>query len=322
MPEICDYEGSDYKQRFWTQDRRYEDLVERQALRALLPPSGRAIADLGAGFGRLVDLYQGYEQVFLVDYSRTMLQQARERHGDDPRITYVAADVRRLPLATAGFDTLVIVRVLHHLRQVTPVIGEAARVLAPGGAYVLEFASKRHVKAIGRYLLRRQSWSPFSREPVEFVELNLDFHPGHINAELAQAGLRPERRLAVSLFRWQPLKARLGPERLARLEAALQPLASLYPLSPSVMMRATAPATANSADRPETLLACPECHSALTLRRPGAVCERCALAWPKQHGIYDFKGPGRAGVGPAQGARSPLPRAIRPTIVAPLWGWR
>mgnify|MGYP000853423504 CR=1 FL=1 len=126
MPEICDYEGSDYRRRFWTEGRRYEDLAERQVLARLLPPAGDAIAELGAGFGRLADLYQGYRRVYLVDYSRTLLRQAREDHAGDPRFTYVAADIRRLPLAGAAFDAVVTVRVLHHLRDIAPALAEAA----------------------------------------------------------------------------------------------------------------------------------------------------------------------------------------------------
>lgn len=291
MPEICDYEGSDYKQRFWTRDRHYEDLVERQALRALLPPTGQAIADFGAGFGRLADLYDGYQHVVLVDYSRTMLQQARERYHGDPRFLFVATDIRKLPLATASLDTIVTVRVLHHLRTVTQAVQEAARVLVPDGTYLLEFASKRHLKAVARYMLRRQPWSPFDREPVEFAELNLDFHPSHIASELEHAGLRVDTRRAISLFRWQPLKDRLGAERLARVEAAVQPLASLYPLSPSVLLRAHAVKPA--APRPEALLACPNCHRPLAVNRNSTACPACGRAWPIAHGIYDFKGDGR-----------------------------
>lgn len=287
MPDICDYEGSDYKDRFWTADRHYEDLVERQALRRLLPPHGNAIADLGAGFGRIADLYAGYDRVILLDYSRTMLKQAHERHGRDPRFLFVASDIRRLPLATSSLDTVVTVRVLHHLRDITPAIQEAARVLAPAGTYVLEFASKRHLKAILRYLLRRQTWSPFALEPVEFAPLNLDFHPSHVATELALAGFRIRQRRALSLFRWQPLKARVAPTRLAALDAALEPLASVYPLTPSVLLRATADKPA--APRPPHILACPHCHGPLDLTDTDAACTTCRLSWSCADGIYDFK---------------------------------
>ena len=37
-PPICDYEGSDYRTRFWENENRdYEDLAERIAMRRLLP---------------------------------------------------------------------------------------------------------------------------------------------------------------------------------------------------------------------------------------------------------------------------------------------
>jgi len=96
---ICDYEGSDYQTRFWKgQGREYEDLVERIAIQRLLPPGGTRLLEIGTGFGRLVNLYQGYCHIVLLDYSKSLLRQAQERLGRDGRYTYVAANVYRLPL--------------------------------------------------------------------------------------------------------------------------------------------------------------------------------------------------------------------------------
>ena len=115
VPPICDYEGSTYRTDFWEgQGRDYEDLAERLALARLLPPRGKRLLDIGAGFGRLATMYGGYEEVILLDYSRSQLEYARERLGDE-RFIYVAADIYRLPLATNAVDTTVMVRVLHHL---------------------------------------------------------------------------------------------------------------------------------------------------------------------------------------------------------------
>jgi len=80
MPEICDYEGSEYATAFWGPSREYEDAVDRRALGRLLPPVGARLVEIGAGFGRLARLYAGYEEVFLVDYSRSLLLQAAIRH--------------------------------------------------------------------------------------------------------------------------------------------------------------------------------------------------------------------------------------------------
>ena len=81
-------------------------------------------------------------------------------------------------------------RVLHHLSDVPAALRAIAKALRPGGTYVLEYANKRNLKAIARYLSRRQSWSPFDAEPYEFTKLNFDFHPAWMARELAQAGFR------------------------------------------------------------------------------------------------------------------------------------
>ena len=75
---ICDYEGTSYRAEFWDgHGREYEDLAERSALRRLLPPRGRRLLEVGAGFGRLADLYSGYDQIILLDYARSGLREAQ-----------------------------------------------------------------------------------------------------------------------------------------------------------------------------------------------------------------------------------------------------
>ena len=82
-----DYEGSQYRTDFWEgQGREYEDAAERIALRRLLPPHSARMIELGAGFGRLADLYAGYEQVVLLDYSRSLLEDAQRRWGERPAL--------------------------------------------------------------------------------------------------------------------------------------------------------------------------------------------------------------------------------------------
>ncbi len=236
-PPICDYEGSRYRTEFWTPQRQYEDAVERVALRALLPPAGRRLIEIGAGHGRLADLYTGYEQVTLFDYAHSQLLQARERLGAACRT--VQGDFYRLPFAAGAFDTVVIVRTLHHAADAPAVLRGVAHLLPPGGTLVLEFANKRNLKAILRYLLRRQSWSPFDPRPVEFAPLNFDFHPRWICQQLADAGLRVERVRTVSHFR-DPLLKRLLPTRLlVALDRAVQRTGEWWQLTPSVFLRAT-----------------------------------------------------------------------------------
>ncbi len=296
-PPICDYEGSTYRTDFWVgQGREYEDGAERVALRRLLPPTGRRLLEIGAGFGRLADLYGGYERVILLDYSRSQLEYARSRLGDGHdsgaggRFLYVAADLYRLPLATNAVDTTVMVRVLHHLADVPLAFEQIARAVRPGGAFVLEFANKRHLKNIVRHLLGRGA-NPFAPEPFEFAELHYDFHPAWVAERLREAGLSPERRLSVSLLRSAWLKRISSPSLLVSIDAALQQITA--PLTPGASVFVRCAAAKRGEARlagDEALFRCPTCgHEPLTPMREGLRCSHCAAQWPIENGIYLFK---------------------------------
>ncbi len=223
-PPVCSYEGSDYQERFWDQgDRAYEDRVEAIALRRLLPAGGTRLLELGAGAGRNTPRYTGFEQVVLVDYSRTQLEQAQQRLGTGRRYIYVAADIYRLPFAPSAFPVATMIRTLHHMAEPQAALRQVRRSLAAGGAFVLEFANKRNLKSIARWVLRRQTWSPFDRAPVEFAELNFDFHPQAV-ADWLRAAELPHRaaseRVPFPAAAVQTAAAAFGPGEV-RLDGAV-----------------------------------------------------------------------------------------------------
>ncbi|MGD2177197.1 MAG: class I SAM-dependent methyltransferase [Anaerolineae bacterium] len=294
--QICDYEGSAYRTEFWAQGREYEDAVERVALRHLLPPTGHRLIDIGGGYGRLVPLYDGYDEVVIFDYALSQLRQAQELWGgrgrnDRPRYIYVAGDFYKLPFAPGLFDTATVVRTLHHAADAPSVLHGLAELLAPKGTLVLEFANKRNLKAILRYLVGGQAWSPFDREPVEFVELNFDFHPAWIQEQLALVGLRIQQRRAVSTFRLELLKRLVPTDVLVALDRLCQPAGSLLPLSPSVFVRCAAGADGSSAPH-EAFFRCTRCGSVvLTEEKSTVSCVDCDARFAVRDGIYDFKAP-------------------------------
>jgi ubiquinone/menaquinone biosynthesis C-methylase UbiE len=292
---VCSYEGSRYSTEFWTEARTYEDAVERVALQALLPPKGRRLVEIGGGFGRLADLYAGYETVVLLDYAGTQLEQAVERLGEAgdggrPSYVFVQANFYYLPFVTGCFDTVTMIRTLHHATDASTVIRGMSDILGPGGNLILEFANKQNLKAIARYLLRRQTWSPFDREPVEFVELNFDFHPKWVWEELDRAGLQREAVRTVSHYRIDLLKRWLPTSLLVNLDAAVQPTGNLWQFSPSVFVRASAD-DGRPAAAPGTFFRCPACGTPLG-SPPQEVFEcPCGRTWRREGQIYDFRYP-------------------------------
>jgi ubiquinone/menaquinone biosynthesis C-methylase UbiE len=291
-PPVCDYEGSDYQARFWESgEREYEDRVEAIALRRLLPAQGERILEIGAGAGRNTPRYSGYKQVALLDYSRTQLEQAQARLGQSKRYLYIVADVYRMPFAPGVFDAATMIRTLHHMAAPQAALGQIRQCLARDAAFILEFASKRHLKSIARWLLRRQRWNPFSPDPVEFARLNFDFHPRSVQTWLYEAGFSVQRRLTVSHFRLALLKRVIPLGVLVQLDAWLQWTGALWQLTPSVFVRSVAigdpgPAPAGVFWR------CPACGS-VELSEGDAIvrCESCRRGWGCHAGIYDFKEP-------------------------------
>ncbi|MCJ7530188.1 MAG: class I SAM-dependent methyltransferase [Anaerolineales bacterium] len=287
---ICDYEDSQYQSQFWDQGERvYEDQVEAIALQRLLPPRGDLLLELGAGAGRNTPRYQNFKRIVLVDYSTSQLQQARAHLGDSNRYIYAAANIYHLPFVPGLFDAATLIRVLHHMADAPYALRGIRQVLKPGGIFILEFANKQNLKAILRYIFRRQSWNPFSREPVEFARLNFDFHPAAVRSWLQRSGFNVQRQLTVSHFRIDFLKRSLPLKLLVTLDSLAQWSGDLCQLSPSVFVRTQAVGDTTKAAAGQ-FFRCPACgNSPLEASSASLDCSACGRQWPIQDGIHDFR---------------------------------
>ena len=292
---ICDYENSDYQQTFWDSgSRRYEDLCEARAIRRLLPRKGGRLLELGAGAGRNSLRYSGYESLVLLDYSRTQLRQARERLGISGRFLYVAADVYNIPFASGLFDGATMIRTLHHMSEPPAALREVRRVLAPQSAFLLEYANKRNLKAILRFLFRRQKWNPFSPDSVEYLPLNFDFHPHSVRAWLESAGFRIRDQATVSHFRIGLLKKAVPAGILAYLDSLLGYTGNLWQYSPSVFVLSQSDSSGPA--KPAGFFRCPNCGNPdlqEEAQPSGGFldCAKCKRRYLIRDGIYDFKEP-------------------------------
>ena len=300
-PPICDYEGSDYQTSFWDKGgREYEDRTEAIALQRLLPESGYLLLELGAGAGRNTPRYLGFDRIILLDYSRTQLEQAQGRLGKSDKYVYVAADVYRLPFVEGLFDAATMIRTLHHMADAPKALGQVKKVLGADGVFILEYANKLNIKAIFRYLLGRQKWSPFTLEFVEFVKLNFDFHPQAVRNWLKDLGFKVETTLTLSYFRIGLLKRIVPTSILVFFDSLFQWTGARWQFSPSVFVRARRgdhQGRPGAGTRPAhtsvlSFFQCPDCgHSPLIDKTEYLECSNCQKKWGVRDGIYDFREP-------------------------------
>ena len=292
-PRICDYGDSTYRQDFWEgRGRDYEDATERRVLKRLLPARGTRLLEIGAGFGRLTNEYSMFRQVVLLDYSLEQLRYARQQFGDDGFL-YVAADAYRMPFGPGAFDAATMIRVIHHFENVPAVLQQIRAVLTGDGQFILEYANKRNLKAMLRHLFGLSEWNPYTLDPIEFVELNFNFHPEYMGREAARLNFDQRRVVPVSWFRLGLLKRALPAPVLAGLDAVLQ--RSRWTISPSIFLDLRRGGDASQGAPPQSvnplaILRCPRSGSALRSDGDGLVSDS-GLRWAIREGVYDFRQP-------------------------------
>lgn len=242
---ISDYNGYDYKKEFWENaNREYEDQADRMAIRRLLPKRMEKFADIGGGYGRLANEYlKRARKIYIFDYSKTELAQAKEIYGD--KIETKAGDIYKLPFKDNELDGLMMVRVTHHLKDMPKAISELYRVLKPGGVAVIEVANKRTLPKMARFVTRRSKENPFSKKVSNYTDISADgfynYHPKYVEEIFDKTGFKRERVLSVSNFRSKTLKKVFKTNNLVKMEEAAQTALAPIRFAPSIYYKLRKP---------------------------------------------------------------------------------
>ena len=121
-------------------DRLREELFGRDlgaALLGLLPDTW-TVGDLGCGTGAMLPILAPHVgRVVGVDASEEMLAAARARVVELANVELRVGTLEALPLDAATLDAATLLLVLHHLASPAEALGEAHRVLKPGGRLLI-----------------------------------------------------------------------------------------------------------------------------------------------------------------------------------------
>jgi ArsR family transcriptional regulator len=116
--------------------RSWEGLAETLLL--LMPPL--IIADLGAGEGTFSQLLaRRAKKVIAIDNSEKMVEYGAElarKHGVD-NLEYRKGDIEEVPIRAGTVDLAFFSQALHHAQHPQQAVGEAHRILKPGGRIVV-----------------------------------------------------------------------------------------------------------------------------------------------------------------------------------------
>jgi SAM-dependent methyltransferase len=298
MP-IRTWESEEYHP-FWdSRPFAYLDRVERMLLRRLVG-SGTWFVDLGGGYGRLLDVYgSSYTNVVLCDYSISMLEDADRHLGQHGirNVHLVAADVHHLPFVDSGFDGAMMVRVIHHIEDPSPVIGEVHRILRTNASFILEYQNTRNLNS---FIKARLGLIPRRRleglEPFLAGNLYWTFHPRFMQDVLA-GKFAFERVLGGGLFWNRRMLTTLMPHADA-VDAVLAPFLGRHRLTHQLFLRLRAEKAADTnrtsspgrGDAITGMLRCIACQRS-DLRRDAdrLTCGHCRSSYPIRGRIYDFR---------------------------------
>jgi SAM-dependent methyltransferase len=155
-------------------------------------PDKRAL-DIATGAGHTaLALAPLYAEVVASDLTELMLATAEKfiRSRGVTNVRFERADAEALPFADASFDTVACRIAPHHFAQVDRFVAEVARVLKPGGVFLLEDSVVPEDPPLGEFLNRAEKL----RDSTHVRSLTVADWRGR----LAAAGLVVE---AVDIFR-------------------------------------------------------------------------------------------------------------------------
>ncbi|MEI2622974.1 MAG: hypothetical protein V9G23_02980 [Giesbergeria sp.] len=200
---------------------------------------------------------------------------------------------------TGVLDSLVMVRVMHHLADVPAALVQLRRDHAQQQHGVLEYANKRNLKALVRWAARKQAVVAAERGAGGVCEAQLRLSSGMDGAAAARGGTAGAPPVCgVALPAPAAIKQRV---RRATAGAVSTQRSSMWAVairwrrvslcSSSHRQSAPAAAAGTAPEEVAQLFVCPECsHEGMERVAADQVrCRACGASYARQQQIWDFK---------------------------------
>ena len=189
--------GSDY----------HQHVILPAAVRILDPKSGEAIIDVCCGQGVLVRplLAAGIGKFTGVDASPRLIESARARHGKDPRVSLLIADVcQPAKWADGSHDAATCLMAVHDVPDIVAMCANIAKSLKPGGRALFVFMHPCF------RIPRKSHWGWDGDQKIQYrrldsygtpLEIPITTHPGKDSGEQTAFHHRPLSELLTSIGR-------------------------------------------------------------------------------------------------------------------------
>ncbi len=241
------YDDPGYNYEGYWQGREYESKVDKTVLKRMLDliknKKEMKVVEVGAGFGRLVEVYLDmFRKILLVDPSRKLLSLAEAKFKSFSQVECREGGLEKIPCKTRSVDVVLVIRVLHHVENLDLVFAEVNRVLKKKGYLVLEYPNKVNLLGRLRAFFKRDFGYLKSEGVVDkrsfknviggSIPFN-NYHPKAITRKLKRAGFEVKKVISASYFRRDYLKKVLPGSVLSTGERVLQAFLSGLWLGPS-----------------------------------------------------------------------------------------
>ncbi|EJR55595.1 hypothetical protein IIM_00687 [Bacillus cereus VD107] len=124
----------------YTYANRNAHISWREAINNIVDVQNKRIIDIGCGGGIYTKelALMGATNVIGLDFSKEILQAAKENCSSFPNISFIHGDAHNIPFPDETFDIVISRAVIHHLQDIPTFLSEASRILKKDGLLILQ----------------------------------------------------------------------------------------------------------------------------------------------------------------------------------------